>query len=119
VGATARRAEQRGADRDRQARSRRDPESYRAEFVLARQKVIEVLLASGASSAGVADQLVDMATFHLRDDYLARLATGVAQLTLKDLHPFVERELASDGEVFGAFGDRAAVEAALTAGALP
>ena len=94
---------------------RRDPESYRLAFVLARQKVIESLLGGATDSGAIADRLAWMARFHLADDFYDHLARDVAKLTLADMAPFVTAELAQTRQVFGAFGNAAAVDAALDA----
>jgi predicted Zn-dependent peptidase len=92
---------------------RRDPESYRREFVLARQKVIERLLVTASDSHAVMNQLTLLAQFDLADDFFDDLVGVVANLTLKDMTSFVPGELAADGQVFGAFGNADAVDAAL------
>lgn len=92
-----------------------DPESYRAEFVLARQKVLESLLLSSTDSSAIVEHLVQLVRFELEPDYLHRIAVEIARLTLKDFHPFVARELASQRQVFGAFGNAAPVDEALGA----
>jgi zinc protease len=94
---------------------RADPESYRHAFVLARQKVIEELLVSTGDSGAIADRLTFLARFDLPDDFFDRLAQEVAATTLKDFHTFVTTELDDTGQVFGAFGNADAVEAALSA----
>ncbi|HEY1554039.1 MAG TPA: insulinase family protein [Kofleriaceae bacterium] len=99
------------------AEMRRDPESYRASFVLARQKVIDRLLASATDSDAMADRLALQALFDLPDELNNRLAAQVAQLTLATFHPFVSTDLALGRQVIGAFGNADAVDAAL-AGAL-
>ncbi len=97
------------------AEIRRDPESYRSEFVLARQKVLEELLASVADSRALADRLVAMARYDLPDNYFDALARAVARMTLGDLRLVIDAELAADHQVFGAFGNAADVDAALDA----
>ena len=94
---------------------RRDPESYRSAFVLARQKVLENLLAGVADAHAIADRLTWMSRFHLSEDFFNDLAHDVATLTLKDLQAFVATELDARHQVFGAFGNTAAVNAALDA----
>ncbi|HEX4420811.1 MAG TPA: insulinase family protein [Kofleriaceae bacterium] len=94
---------------------RRDPESYRAAFVLARQKVLERLLASSGSSRQVLAQLIELVRFDLEDARHDHLPAEVAALTLTTFHPFVAHELAETGQVFGAIGDAAAVDAAIEA----
>ncbi len=94
---------------------RRDPESYRSAFVLARNKVLESLLVNSNNSAAITERLVTLARFGLRDDFFDELARTVAQMTLKDFHPFVGRELAINQEVFGAFGNSDATSAAVSA----
>jgi predicted Zn-dependent peptidase len=97
------------------AQLRRDPESYRSEFVLARQKVLEHLLAGVVDSREIADRLAWMARFHLSESFYDHVARDVAKLTLQQLHAFVATELPADHQVFGAFGNADAVDAALTA----
>ena len=94
---------------------RANPESVRAAFVLSRAKVLDRLLASSTSVAGVADQLALEAQFDVAADFHGQLATDVAQLTLADFAPFVADQLAPDRLVIGAFGNAAAVDAALAA----
>ncbi len=97
---------------------RRDPESYRSEFVLARQRVVEELVLADSDSSVMIERLVALARFGLPDDYYVSLASEVARLTLKDLHPFLATELAFTGQVFGAFGTEEAAKAVLAAAAL-
>ena len=94
---------------------RRDPESYRGAFVLARQKVLEALLVDSTSSADVAEHLVTLARFGLPDDYDDRVASEVAQMTLPRFHTFLVRELDPATQVFGAFGNAEPAQAAATA----
>jgi predicted Zn-dependent peptidase len=91
---------------------RKDPESYRAEFVLARQKVLESLVIEGTDSATIANRLAVLARFGLPDYFYDKLAADVARLTLSDLHAFLLRELPLENQVFGAFGGAEAVDAA-------
>lgn len=91
---------------------RANPESYRSEFVLAREKVLAGMLAGVADSGAIADRLAQLARFDLPDDFYDRLARDVAALTLSDLHAFAATELVRDHEVFGVFGNKAAVDAA-------
>jgi hypothetical protein len=81
--------------------------------VLARQKVVEGLLAGTTDSGAVAERLAQMAQFDLADDYYDSLLRDVASLTLKDFHPFLGRELAVGGQVFSAFGNFDPVKAAV------
>ena len=97
------------------AEMRTHPESNRAAFVLARQKVLENLLASRTSSGAVADRLVAEAMFGLADEAYDSLAVEVAGLTAADLQPFLVQELDPKREVFGAFGNVGPVQAALSA----
>jgi zinc protease len=92
---------------------RRDPESYRAAFVLARQRVLERLLVQTTSSAAVVERLVLLARFHAPDDYFNHVAQDVAKLTLSRMASFVATELDAQGQVFGAFGNQHPVEAAI------
>jgi predicted Zn-dependent peptidase len=94
---------------------RSDPESYRADFVVARQKVIESILLMGTSSHAVVERLVEAARFDLADDFYDQAARTVAQLTIASFHPFVEAELARNKLVFGAYGNDAAVTDAIKA----
>lgn len=98
---------------------RRDPESYRAEFVLARQKVLESLMSGATDSRAVVERLVEIAEFDLDDSYYDRLARQVSQLVLANFQPFVASELAADGQVFAAFGNADAVTAALRGAGAP
>jgi zinc protease len=92
---------------------RGDPESYRATFVLARQKVLESLLVSTTDANAVRTRLAFRARFNLADDFDAKTAAEVAALTLTDFHAFLRRELAVQHQVFGAFGNAEASAAAL------
>ena len=94
---------------------RRDPESYRGAFVLARQKVIESLLVNTTSTADVADYLVTLARFGLPDDYFDQVAASVAEMTLPGFHKFLARELDPATQVFGAFGNAEPAKAAAAA----
>jgi predicted Zn-dependent peptidase len=94
---------------------RHDAESYRAAFVLARQKVIERLLASQGSSAQALGRLIQIARFDLDESSDDRIASEVAALTLASFHPFVSRELAEAHQVFGVIGESSVVDAALDA----
>ncbi|MDX2087640.1 MAG: insulinase family protein [Kofleriaceae bacterium] len=93
---------------------RRDPESYRADFVLARQKVLESLLMQNTSSASVANRLELLARFELRDDFYDTLARTVSQLTLPRMASFIKSELPANGQVIGAFGNEREVRTALS-----
>lgn len=92
-----------------------DPESYRAEFVLARQKTISALLSQASDTRSVAKRLEMMVRFDLPDDYYDHLVRGIAQLTLDDVHQVVRSELGPQRQVFGAFGPKDAVRAAINA----
>lgn len=94
---------------------RADPEAYRTAFVLARQKVVERLVAGATDSAEVIGRLAFLEAWEQPATYYDALARSVAAMTLADLHGFVQRELAFDKQVFGAFGNAAAVDAALAA----
>jgi predicted Zn-dependent peptidase len=94
---------------------RADPETYRGEFVLARQSVLEGLLVSTGSASATADRLADLARFDLPDNFYDRVARDVAKLTLRDFHSFVATELRAEHQVFGAFGNADAVAATLEA----
>jgi predicted Zn-dependent peptidase len=92
---------------------RRDPETYRGAFVLARQQVLEQLVVKATSSATIVDHLAELARFDLPDDFYDHLANDVAALTLAKFHMFVRAELPAANQVFGAFGNADAVAAAL------
>ena len=92
---------------------RRDPETYRAAFVLARQKVLESLLVNVTSTSSLADRVADLARFGLPDDFYDQLVSAVAKLTLPELHAFLVRELKREKQVFGAFGNDSAVDDAV------
>jgi len=94
---------------------RRDPEAYRGAFVLARQKVLESLLVNTTSSAEVAEELATLARFGLPDDYFDNVAESVAKMTLPGFHEFLARELATETQVFGAFGNQTPAKAAAVA----
>jgi len=94
---------------------RRDPESYRTAFVLARQKVLERLAVGDNDSSVIADRLELLARFSLPDSFYDRVAQDVAKLTLPELHAFMIHELPAENQVFGAFGDHDAVAAARAA----
>ncbi len=94
---------------------RKDAESYRTEFVFARQKVVEELVVTASDSSAIANRLELLARFHLPDDFFDDLVGEVARLTLADMAAFVRGELDADAQVFGAFGNADAVDAALAA----
>lgn len=94
---------------------RASPESYRTAFVLGRQRALELLLVNTTSSTTVVAQLAELARYDLPDNFHELLARSVASMTLADFHPFLVRELAADGQVFGAFGNADAVSAAIRA----
>jgi zinc protease len=94
---------------------RRDPEAYRAAFVVARQRVLERLLAHEGSSAQALDALIELVRFDLDSERHGRIAGDVAALTLTNFHAFAAREFAEAGQVFTAIGNPAGVNAALTA----
>lgn len=94
---------------------RRDPETYRGAFVLARQKVIESLLVRSNNAADIADHLALLARFQLDDDYFDGVARSIAAMTLSDFHSFLAKELDASGQVFGAFGNRTPAQAAVDA----
>ena len=98
---------------------RTDPESYREELVLARQQVLESYLFVGSDSGSMADRLAELARFDLDAAAADRLTGAVAAVTLTPFHAFLQRELAADGQVFGAFGNAAPVDAALAAARSP
>ena len=94
---------------------RKDPESYRADFVLARQTVLESLAVGNNDSSVVARRLEMLAQFNLPDSFYDRVAEDVARLTLPELHAFMLHELPAENQVFGAFGDKDAIAAARAA----
>ena len=94
---------------------RRDRETYRSEFVLAREKVLEQLLASTGDSGAIAERLVGLARFDLPMSYYDQLVRQVATLTLSQLHEFLRTELPASHQVFGALGNEAEVTAAIAA----
>jgi zinc protease len=94
---------------------RANPEAYRGSFVLARQKVLERLVLGASDSLSVTEQLASMALFDLDDEFFDQLAYAVSQLTLQDFHAFFVNELPANRQVFGAFGNVAASQAAVTA----
>ena len=94
---------------------RANPEAYRTAFVLARQRVLESLLVNTTSSSTVVARLASLAEFDLPDNFYETLARQVAALTLANFHGFVTTELAANGQVFGAFGNADAVDAAIKA----
>jgi zinc protease len=94
---------------------RRDPDVYRAAFVLGRQKVLESLLVNVSSTEAVATRLAFLARFDLDDDYYNTLAKAVARLTLRDMHEFVTHELAAAHQVIGALGNAKQANAAIEA----
>ncbi|MBA3455421.1 MAG: insulinase family protein [Deltaproteobacteria bacterium] len=94
---------------------RRDPETYRGAFVLARQKIIESLLVRSNSAIDVAESLVALARFGLADDYFDTVARTVAAMTLVEFHAFLGKELDVSTQVFGAFGNAEPVKAAVAA----
>lgn len=94
---------------------RKDPESYRASFVLARQKVLESMLVGATDSNAIANHLVEMARFDVSETFYDVLVTQVAKLKLADFSGFVGAELPIESQVFGAFGNKAAVDQAIEA----
>jgi predicted Zn-dependent peptidase len=94
---------------------RSDPESYRAAFVLARQKAVEDLLVTSTSPAQIANRLAELVRFDLSETYYDSLGRDIAALTLAQFHVFVARELEATKQVFGAFGNTGAIDAALGA----
>jgi zinc protease len=94
---------------------RADPESYRASFVLARQKVVEAQLLATGNAASIAQQLVFAARHDVSPSFFDQIPTKVAKLTLSEFHKFLKRELNASRQVFGAFGNSDAVDAALGA----
>lgn len=101
------------------AEMRADPRSYRAEFALARRKLVESLLASASDSSAITQRLTMLARFDLPDDYYDRLVAAIAAMRLEDVHALVVSELAPTAAVFGAFGPRPAAEATLAAAREP
>jgi predicted Zn-dependent peptidase len=95
------------------AELRKSSDSYRADFVLARQKVLEELVVASTSSSAMADRLAQMARFDLPDYFYERVAHDVANLTLADFDAFLKSELRPEHRVFGAFGNKPAVDAAI------
>jgi predicted Zn-dependent peptidase len=91
---------------------RADPSTYRAAFVLAREKVLAELMSGGTTSRAVADQLEQIARFGLSDGFYVDLARDVAHLTFDRFSAFVATELAAEREVRAAFGNKPAVDAA-------
>lgn len=92
-----------------------DPEAMRAAFVLARQKVLEGLLVSTASSEAVVEHLALLAQFGEDEAFDSKLVRDIAGLTLAPFHTFAQTELMPNRMVVGAYGPKAAVEAALAA----
>jgi len=97
------------------AEMRASPEAYRGSFVLARQKVLERLLLSVNDSYAAAEQLSDMAQFDIEPAFYDKVAYNVSQLTLGDFHAFFVKELPSNRQVFGAFGNAVAAKTAIAA----
>lgn len=91
---------------------RGDVEKNRRAFVLARQRVLDRLATTTATSESMLSWLSFLARFDLGDDYLLGLYREVAATTLPSFQAFVERELASDRQVLSIFGNEAAVRAA-------
>lgn len=91
---------------------RRDPETYRADFVLARQKVLQALLSSATSSEAITSRLSRLARFDLPDYFFDQLARNIASETLPGFHNFLNSELPATRQVLGAFGNSAPVDAA-------
>jgi predicted Zn-dependent peptidase len=101
------------------AELRGGPDAYRAEFVHARRKVVESLLAGSSDSAAIAQRLVQMARFDLAADFFDQLVRQIAALRLEDVDRLIRSELAADRQVFGAFGPRGAARAAIQAAREP
>jgi zinc protease len=100
---------------DRLDRMRRDPMTYRADFVLARRAVVEELLTRGTSGAEMADSLMMIAEHDLPDDFADRLVEEVARVTPADVHRLLRAEINPARVAIGAFGPPAAVEQVLAA----
>jgi len=94
---------------------RRDPKSYRGEFVMARRAVAQSMLSSASSSRAVANRLATMARFGLPDDHYHKLVHEVARLTPAAVHKLLLKELSVSRQVMGAFGPEAAAKAAIAA----
>jgi zinc protease len=94
---------------------RTDAESNRAAFVLARQRVLASLVATTGDSAAIADRLEYLARFDLPDDFYDQIANDVSGLTLADFQRFITGELDVEDQVFGAYGNAEAVDAAFDA----
>ncbi len=88
-----------------------DDEALAADFVRARRKVLQVVLARTADSAGVASELEVISRLGVGRDYYARLARGVAALTVSRARAAMAEDIALSRAVVVATGDRATVEA--------
>lgn len=81
--------------------------------------MLQRLLVDAGSASTILNRLVQLVQFDLPDHTYDRIAEEVAGLTLGAFHPFVQRELSEHGQVFGAFGNRDAVDAAKRATGQP
>jgi zinc protease len=74
-------------------------EAIAADFVRARRRVLEQLLADAADAGSVAGELEAIAAFDLGADYFTDIARRAAQMTAADLAALVAAELPADREV--------------------
>ncbi len=88
---------------------RKGPENYRSEFVLARRKQVNALLASSSDSRAIANRLENIARYDLSDEFYEWLVHRIARLTLDDIQKLVATELAAKQQITGAFGRPTAV----------
>ncbi len=94
---------------------RASPDAYRAEFVLARRKLVEAMAGSAVDSAAVLERLVLIERFGLRANFFDQLLADIARIRIDELHRFLTSELAAERQVFGAYGPRGSAEAAVAA----
>jgi zinc protease len=84
---------------------------FAAAFVRARRAVLQQLMAAALDSNSMADKLEFMAAHGLPGDYYDRLAQRVATLRIGDVHALIAAEMAAQGEVVTALGQRASIDA--------
>ncbi len=100
---------------DRLHAMRRDPRSYRNDFVVARRALVQELMTGGSSAAEVAGNLSLIAEHALPDDYFDRLLEEAARVTPDQVHRLLLDEIDPARLAIGAFGPPPAVDRVLTA----
>jgi hypothetical protein len=91
------------------------PESYRADFILARRKLVEELLTADNSADALADRLSFVTAYDLMDGFHDHLLRKLSNLRMPDLAGRIAAELKPGDAVWGVYGPPAAVAAARAA----